>query len=100
MTLEPELTQAQWDACWEIGASAARTHLAETDAEIVWTDDVDDAVFPQAFSDALDAFEDVEAPAIADAVHSGITDACSRALFDEDELCPRRCSGGCPECTD
>lgn len=35
--------------------------------------DFDEAIFPGAFSDALDTFQDVEAAAISEAVHEGIT---------------------------
>lgn len=38
-------------------------------------DDVDDRAFPDAFSEALEALPELEAPEISDAVHAGISDA-------------------------
>lgn len=71
-----DITSTDYDIAYNIGHAAAADKIMAAGAA-AGTDvhDLDDAVFPRAFSEACDALPAVDAPEISSPVHEGIADA-------------------------
>jgi hypothetical protein len=73
-----QMTSTDYDIAYTIGRDAGAQVMLDRAPDTEW--DLDERVFPDAFSDALDALPQYEADEISDAVHAGILsawEACS-----------------------